>query len=106
MNRGTAFTQAQHRELGLVGLLPTGVTTLFGQSRRTNAQYLEQANDLGKWVLFYRLLCEHISEMLPIVCTPTVAMVYYAGDRAEPGEKGLGFISSASKCSPRMSLWK
>src|SRR6476620_8457955 len=47
INRGTAFTQAQRRELGLVGLLPTGVTTLDGQSRRTYAQYLAQANDLG-----------------------------------------------------------
>ena len=34
INRGTAFTQAQRRELGLLGLLPTGVTTLDGQSRR------------------------------------------------------------------------
>ena len=49
-------------------------------------------------MLFTRLLCEHISEMLSIVYTPTVAMVYYAGDRAEHGEKGLGFISSASNC--------
>ena len=49
-------------------------------------------------MLFYRLLCEHISEMLSIVYTPTVAMVYYAGDRSEHGEKGLGFISSASNC--------
>jgi malate dehydrogenase (oxaloacetate-decarboxylating) len=85
INRGTAFTQAQRRELGLVGLLPTGVTTLDGQSRRTYAQYLTQANDLRKWVylanlrdrnevLFYRLLSEHISEMLPIVYTPTVGL--------------------------------
>ena len=85
INRGTAFTQAQRRELGLIGLLPTGVTTLDGQSRRTYAQYLAQASDLGKWVylanlrdrnevLFYRLLCEHISEMLPIVYTPTVGL--------------------------------
>ena len=85
INRGTAFTQAQRRELGLVGLLPTGVTTLDGQSRRTYAPVPGAANDLRKWVylanlrdrnevLFYRLLCEHISEMLPIVYTPTVGL--------------------------------
>ena len=81
INRGTAFTQAQRRELGLAGLLPTGVSTLDGQSRRVYAQYLEQANDLRKWVylanlrdrnevLFYRLLSEHISEMLPSSTPP------------------------------------
>jgi malate dehydrogenase (oxaloacetate-decarboxylating) len=85
INRGTAFTQAQRRELGLVGLLPTGVSTLDGQLRRAYAQYLAPATDLGKWVylanlrdrnevLFYRLLSEHISEMLPIVYTPTVGL--------------------------------
>jgi malate dehydrogenase (oxaloacetate-decarboxylating) len=85
INRGTAFTQDQRRELDLVGLLPTGVTTLDGQLRRAYAQYLAQASDLRKWVylanlrdrnevLFYRLLSEHISEMLPIVYTPTVGL--------------------------------
>ena len=89
INRGTAFTLAERRELGLTGLLPSGVSTLDGQLRRTYAQYRAQANDLRKWVylanlrdrnevLFYRLLSEHIEEMLPIVYTPTVG----SGDRA------------------------
>ena len=85
INRGTAFTLEERRELGLTGLLPTGVSTLDGQLRRTYAQYREQANDLRKWVylanlrdrnevLFYRLLSEHIEEMLPVVYTPTVGL--------------------------------
>src|SRR6478736_85971 len=85
INRGTAFTLAEREALGLTGLLPTGVSTLEGQLRRVYAQYLEQANDLRKWVylanlrdrnevLFYRLLTEHISEMLPVVYTPTVGL--------------------------------
>jgi len=60
------------------------VPTLEGQLRRVYAQHLEQANDLRKWVylanlmdrnevLFYRLLTEHLSEMLPVVYTTTVA---------------------------------
>ncbi len=85
INRGTAFTLPEREALGLTGLLPTGVSTLEGQLRRVYAQYTEQANDLRKWVylanlrdrnevLFYRLLSEHISEMLPVVYTPTVGL--------------------------------
>jgi len=85
INRGTAFTEEQRRELGLTGLLPAGVTTLEVQARRTYAQFSAQARDLGKWVylanlrdrnevLFYKLLSEHIEEMLPIVYTPTVGL--------------------------------
>jgi malate dehydrogenase (oxaloacetate-decarboxylating) len=85
INRGTAFTLEERRELGLTGLLPSGVSTLDRQVRRTYAQYHSQASDLAKWVylanlrdrnevLFYRLLSEHIEEMLPVVYTPTVGL--------------------------------
>lgn len=85
INRGTAFTYEQRRELGLTGLLPSGVSTLDSQLRRTYAQYGAQGTDLAKWVyltnlrnrnevLFYKLLAEHIEEMLPIVYTPTVGL--------------------------------
>ena len=85
INRGTAFTWEERTQLGLVGLLPTGETTLDGQLRRVYGQYSAQADDLRKWVyltnlrdrnevLFYRLLSEHISEMLPVVYTPTVGL--------------------------------
>jgi malate dehydrogenase (oxaloacetate-decarboxylating) len=83
LNRGTAFTPEQRRMLGLQGLLPSGVSTLEGQLRRVYAQYLRQPDDLAKnvflanmrdrnEVLFYRLLADHLEEMLPIVYTPTV----------------------------------
>ena len=86
LNRGTAFTLAEREALGLTGLLPGGVSTIEGQLRRVYAQYLRQPDDLAKSlhlgqvrnrneVLFYRLLTEHIHEMLPIVYTPTVATV-------------------------------
>ena len=83
LNRGTAFTLAEREALGLTGLLPDSVSTIEGQLRRVYAQYLRQPDDLAKnlylanlrdrnEVLFYRLLTEHIQEMLPIVYTPTV----------------------------------
>ena len=81
--RGTAFTPQERADLGLVGLLPDGVTSLDSQSRRVYAQYSRQRDDLAKnvyltslrdrnEVLFYRLLSEHVEEMLPIIYTPTI----------------------------------
>jgi len=85
INRGTAFTLEERRQLGLTGLLPSAVSTLDGQLRRTYEQYRAQSTPLRKWVslanlrdrnevLFYRLLSEHIEEMLPVVYTPTVGL--------------------------------
>jgi malate dehydrogenase (oxaloacetate-decarboxylating) len=83
LNRGTAFTPEERRALGLVGLLPHGVSTIDGQVRRVYGQFRRQPDALAKnvylanlrdrnEVLFYRLLSEHLAEMLPIVYTPTV----------------------------------
>ncbi|MFJ4623989.1 NAD-dependent malic enzyme [Streptomyces sp. NPDC088812] len=83
LNRGTAFTREERRELGLVGLVPPQVLTLDQQVRRAFQQYAAQPTDLAKnvcltalhdrnEVLFYRLIGDHLAEMLPIVYTPTV----------------------------------
>jgi malate dehydrogenase (oxaloacetate-decarboxylating) len=85
INRGTAFSVAERKALALMGLLPTGVSTLEGQVRRVYGQYRAQANDLRKnvylanlrdrnEVLFYRVLSDHLAEMLPVVYTPTVGL--------------------------------
>ncbi|WP_433414024.1 NAD-dependent malic enzyme [Microtetraspora malaysiensis] len=84
LNKGTAFTAEERDELHLHGLLPTAVETLDQQARRVYAQYQAQATDLLKniylealrdrdEVLYYRLLSDHLREMLPIVYDPTVA---------------------------------
>ena len=84
LNKGTAFTLPERQALGLDGLLPPVVETIEEQSARAYKAYLRKHDDLERHiylrqlqdtneVLFYRLLLEHIEEMLPIVYTPVVA---------------------------------
>jgi malate dehydrogenase (oxaloacetate-decarboxylating) len=84
LNRDTAFTPDERKQLGLVGLLPSAVTTLDQQAQRAYTQYQQQSTDFAKniflmalqdrnEVLFYRLLADHLQDMLPIVYDPTVA---------------------------------
>ncbi|MEE6451680.1 NAD-dependent malic enzyme [Gottfriedia acidiceleris] len=83
LNKGTAFTKEEREELGLEGLLPPQVITLDEQVNRVYEQYSMRTTNLFKngllydlynrnVVLFYRLLKEHLAEMLPIIYTPTV----------------------------------
>ena len=85
LNKGVAFTQNEREELGLKGLLPPAVLTLEEQARRAYEQFSSQPDDLLKnvyltalhdrnEVLFYRILTDHLREMLPIVYTPTVGV--------------------------------
>lgn len=82
-NKGTAFTEAERDELRLHGVLPPAISTLDQQLRRTYENFLAAPTPIAKYVdlvalqdrnevLFYRLLQEHIEEMMPIVYTPTV----------------------------------
>jgi malate dehydrogenase (oxaloacetate-decarboxylating) len=83
LNKGTAFTESERDALGLTGLLPSRVLTLDQQAERAYQQCSRQASDLDKniyltalhdrnEVLFYRVLTDHLSELLPIVYTPTI----------------------------------
>src|SRR5579863_8750601 len=83
LNRGTVFTPAEREALGMTGLLPDAVSTMDVQLARVYGQYQREPSDLHKnlylanlrdrnEVLFYRLLTEHVGEMLPVVYTPTV----------------------------------
>ncbi|SEM00462.1 NAD-dependent malic enzyme [Streptacidiphilus jiangxiensis] len=84
LNHSTAFGEEERSRLGLRGLLPFAVETLDQQVRRAYAAYGDQPTDLARHInlralqdnnetLFYRLLRDHVEEMLPIVYTPTVA---------------------------------
>lgn len=83
LNKGVAFTMEEREELGLEGLLPPKVLTLEQQAERAYEQFSAQPDRLRKnvylndlqnrnEVLFYKLLKNHLREMLPIVYTPTV----------------------------------
>jgi malate dehydrogenase (oxaloacetate-decarboxylating) len=84
LNHGTAFTEEERASLGLGGLLPAAVQSLGAQVSRAYAQYETQPTDLAKneflaalhdrnEILYYKLLEEHLTEMLPVVYDPVVA---------------------------------
>ncbi len=86
LNFGTAFTVEQRAALGLIGLLPPNVMTMNAQLKRVYRQFSKQTDPLSKSVylstmhernevLFYKLLTEHLEEMMPIVYTPTIGQV-------------------------------
>jgi malate dehydrogenase (oxaloacetate-decarboxylating) len=83
INKGTGFSPEEREALGLVGLMPYKVFSLEEQAARSYDQYSAQPTDLARnvfltalhdrnEVLFYRLLTDHLREMLPIVYTPTI----------------------------------
>jgi malate dehydrogenase (oxaloacetate-decarboxylating) len=114
INKGTAFTAEEREALDLVGMLPDRVLTLEEQESRAYQQYRAQPTALAKQValselrdrnqvLFYRLLADHLAEMLPIIYTPTVGEaiasysqqyrrprgVYLSADRPDAIERSL-----------------
>lgn len=84
LNKGTAFTQEERKELDLIGLLPPYVQTIEEQAAQTYAQMQIKVNDLEKRLflmeifntnrtLFYYLFSQHLEEFNPIVYDPTIA---------------------------------
>ena len=84
LNKGTAFTLEERKELGLIGLLPPYVQTIEEQASQTYAQMQTKVSDLEKRLflmeifntnrtLFYYLFSNHLEEFNPIVYDPTIA---------------------------------
>jgi malate dehydrogenase (oxaloacetate-decarboxylating) len=99
-NRGTAFTAEQRRVLGLDGLLPPAIETLEQQVARSYEVFRRRGTDLDKYVnlrtlqdtnivLYYRLLIDHLEEVLPIVYTPTVGLACQRFHRIFRRPRGL-----------------
>ncbi|MBM3853531.1 MAG: oxaloacetate-decarboxylating malate dehydrogenase, partial [Verrucomicrobia bacterium] len=103
LNKGTAFSDGERRVLGLRGLLPPRVFTLDEQVRRTMGNFRRKTDPLEKYIfltalqnrnetLFYKIVEDHLEEMVPIIYTPTVgqACLEYGAIFSQP--RGL-FIS-------------
>ncbi|WP_301324226.1 NAD-dependent malic enzyme [Actinomadura rupiterrae] len=116
-NRGVGFTQADRDELGLTGRLPSAVLTLEQQAQRAYQQLQAQGSDLAKNVyleqlhdrnetLYYKVLTDHLGELLPVVYDPTVGEaiekysheyrnprgLFLSIDRAEDVEKAFATV--------------
>jgi malate dehydrogenase (oxaloacetate-decarboxylating) len=83
LNKGSAFSEEERREFGLLGLLPPHVSTLDEQLARAYGNYTGKTSDLERYIflialqdrnetLFYRLVHDHITEMMPVIYTPGV----------------------------------
>ena len=83
LNKSSAFPEKERRELGLLGLLPLHTSTIEEQLARVYENYQRKDSDIERYIfltalqdrnetLFYRLLQEHVTEMMPIIYTPTV----------------------------------
>jgi len=85
LNKGTAFTELERDTLGLRGLLPAPVLTMEEQAERVMTNLRRLPNDLEKYValnalhdrneaLFFRIVCDNIDEIQPLIYTPTVGL--------------------------------
>lgn len=83
LNKGSAFSSTERSDFNLHGLLPEGIETIEEQHQRCYQQYTSFDEDINKHIylrniqdtnetLFYHLIDNHLSEMMPIIYTPTV----------------------------------
>ena len=103
LNKATAFTRDERVRFGLNGLLPPQVETLDEQVFRAYEAFKRKKRDLERHiylralqdtneVLFYRLILEHLEEMMPVVYTPVVALACQQFSHIYRRPRGL-FIS-------------
>ena len=114
LNKGTAFTLEEREKLGLIGLLPPRVSTLENQVSRSLMNIRRQTDDIDKYIflsamqkrnerLFYRLLIDHIDELMPIVYTPTVGLACQEFSNIFRETSGF-YISIAENLAPPIEL--
>jgi malate dehydrogenase (oxaloacetate-decarboxylating) len=100
VNRGVGFTREQRRELGLTGRLPSAVLTLEQQAQRVWQQLQRLGTDLDRnllldqlrnrhEVLYFKVLSDHLTELMPVVYTPTVGEAIQKFSDEYRGQRGL-----------------
>jgi malate dehydrogenase (oxaloacetate-decarboxylating) len=100
LNRGTAFSPEQRHALGLTGRLPSAVLTLEDQAQRLWQQLLSLPSDLARnllleqvhnrnEVLYFKVLSEHLPELLPVVYDPTVGAAIEQYSDEYRGQRGV-----------------
>ncbi len=107
LNKGTAFTEEEREALGLRGLLPPHVATQEEQVSRIMENFHKKPNDLERYIhmmalqsrnetLFYRVVLDHIEEMMPIIYTPTVGQACQEYGHIFRRPRGM-YISAADR---------
>ena len=100
LNRGVGFTHEERRRLGLTGRVPSGVLTLEQQADRVWRQLQGMSTDMARnlsldqlryrhEVLFFKVLSDHLTELMPVVYTPTVAEAIQRFSGEYRGQRGL-----------------
>ncbi len=123
LNKGMAFTKEERITFGLLGLLPACYTDLETQLLRSYEALSGKSSNIEKYIylrdlqdsnetLFYRLVCEHIEELMPLVYTPTVGLGCQRFSHIYRRPRGL-FISYPDRdnidsilANPRFNLTK
>ena len=104
VNKGTGFSQKERDALGLRGLLPATQLTIQAQAERVLTNLRRLPNDLDKYValnalhdrnetLFFRVVCDNIDEIQPLIYTPTVGLACQKFGNIFQRPRGL-FISA------------
>ncbi len=113
INKGTAFTKEERRELGLEGLLPPLENTLETQIERSYKSFRREPTPIAQYqylralqerneVLFFALLVQHLNEMMPIVYTPTVGLAVQQYSYLYQNPRGLSLSSYNINCAEKV----
>jgi malate dehydrogenase (oxaloacetate-decarboxylating)(NADP+) len=100
LNKGTAFTAAERKALGLEGLLPPLISSQQQQIQHIMNNVRRKPNNLEKYLymiglqdrneqLFYKTLIEHLEELSPIIYTPTVGLACQEYSRVFRRPRGI-----------------